>query len=67
MYYQCPFCSHNYKGRIPKGGDGSALFFPKHQRKITAQNSIGGGTYSPILRKELCPGSYREINPSRAI
>jgi hypothetical protein len=62
-YFMCPFCSHNYLGRVPKGGDGSMLFFPKHNRIIPHSNNLGA-TILPG-RKEICPGSWRSVENAK--
>lgn len=57
-YISCPICGKNYVGRIPKGGDGSALFLPRHWRQLVHINNRGA-TYQRLTR-EICPGSYQE-------
>jgi len=59
MYYRCPVCGKNYKGRIPKGGDGSAFIFPKHKRHSGVPLSIGAGKFMVKAKPDICPGSYR--------
>lgn len=59
MYFTCPVCGNNYKGHVPKGGDGTGWLLPKHFRKVYAN------PYSK--KREPCPGSYRlmEIEESK--
>lgn len=54
-YQRCPFCFNNYQMIIPKGGDGSAVFFPRHKR----HKGFGYSFYD----KEVCPGSNKEYKP----
>lgn len=51
-YVTCAVCGYKFKGKVPKGGDGSVLFPYKHYQKI----------YYPLRRvsNTVCPGSYRE-------
>ena len=52
----CSVCRKCLVGYTPKGGDGSALFVPRHVR--TLYRFIGG--LQTQLYSEKCPGSNRE-------
>lgn len=51
----CSVCKMRYKGKIPKGGDGSVVFPRKHYRKIPLVGPFG---ILPWTDKERCPGSF---------
>jgi hypothetical protein len=57
--YRCPVCKKYYVCRVPKGGDGSALAFPRHY--IAATTITAGGVKVVLEEKKICPGSWREI------
>lgn len=53
-YVTCAVCGHRYAGKIPPGGDGSALM-PRRHKKIML------GLFFYQMRKigvEDCPGSF---------
>lgn len=51
-YGRCPYCGNNYQLVIPKGGDGSAIYFPLHKRRV--------GLRLERCNKQICPGSNKE-------
>jgi hypothetical protein len=55
-YATCPYCHKNYQLIIPKGGDGSAEYFPRHQRDIIAADNFRDRYHN----KMTCQGSYKE-------
>jgi len=57
-YVICAVCGKKYKGIVPKGGDGSALFPRKHK---APQRESG------TRIKETCPGSWVEGKHDRRI
>lgn len=57
QYVTCHICKKRFVGKIPKGGDGTALMPRKHYTKIPVITNLGfmpkNGT------KIVCPGSYQ--------
>ena len=56
-YVTCVVCKRRFIGKIPKGGDGSALVPRKHYQYIPITNNLGI-TLLPNT-KIVCNGSYR--------
>jgi hypothetical protein len=53
----CAVCGKRYAGKVPKGGDGSALFPRRH--KILVPDSKPKGLALHSYHYEICSGSFR--------
>jgi len=56
-YVTCSVCGKRYKGRIPRGGDGTVLYPRRHRIKIFYTTNLGLSPRRP--RYERCEGSFR--------
>jgi len=52
--HQCPVCKKLLKCKIPKGGDGSVVIFPRH--KIAGETISAGGIKITLKEATVCPG-----------
>ncbi len=63
-YVTCSICGKKYSGRVPRGGDGSALFPRKHYTHIpviSIPSTSGLDIKSDsVYLKIICYGSYQE-------
>lgn len=55
VYVTCSVCGNNYAGKVPKGGDGSAMLPRLHYLPNL------GFSYGP-RKKVVCPGSYQPVD-----
>ncbi len=61
-YVTCAVCHKRYKGKVPKGGDGSVLFPYKH-RQVDSYGDFG--QYS--ITTSTCPGSFQAALEYRSV
>jgi len=52
--FVCPFCSRIISTYVPKGGDGSACLFVKHNLPPTVE--------APMTPTDECPSRHRTID-----
>jgi hypothetical protein len=60
QYVTCAVCGKRYAGKIPKGGDGSALYPRMHYQYIPYIDPAMGIMGNKPPTKIVCDGSYRE-------
>ena len=53
-YVTCAMCGHRYAGKIPTGGDGSALSPRKHKKRMPGFSFH----QRQLIGREYCPGSF---------
>ncbi len=56
----CSYCGRKYVGKVPRGGDGSALFPRKHNLSLTSAERWSSPFRHVKGHDWTCPGSYHE-------
>ena len=59
IYVTCSVCGRVYQAIVPKGGDGS-MFVPRKHKMTVATKYVSPINGSPIYKREVCSGSWRE-------